>query len=178
MHRLKTHITFIFLVFSFSIISCNTTVSNEVITEEKDSIKEEIKITAKDIESIKYTEYALSDLAEKATRDWAKFEELKTQIELLKKADFSFFDDENALLSTFFTDFRNQIPKDLAVHAIQVRMTVFETTSFKLEGISKLQRVEKATKIEYIKDVLVSYSNLILQINKKLERDSQKIEKP
>ena len=166
------------MLFSITFISCNSSSSNETIIENEQTIINETKISAKEIESIKYTEYALSDIATRVTQNWSKFDELETQIELLKKADLSFFDDENALLSTFFTDLKNEIPRELAQHTIQVRITVLETSCFKLEGINNLQKVNKDTKLKYIEDVLVSYSNLILQINKKLERDSQKIEKP
>ena len=49
---------------------------------------EEINITSKDIEGIKYTDYALSNLSEKKIENWLQFQELNSQIEILKKGDY------------------------------------------------------------------------------------------
>ena len=138
---------------------------------------DEIKITSKDIDAIKYTEYALSNLSEKITNDWLNFNELNNQIEILKKGDLAFFNDENEILTAFILDLKEQIPENINTPSIQARLTALETAIFKLEGINNLKNLNKETIITYIKDVLVSHSNLFLQINKKLEKDSQKIEK-
>lgn len=164
------------VVFNFS---CKKTATIETessaATETKAS---DIKITAKDIEKLDYTEYALSDLAEAKTQDWVKFQELVTQIEILKKGELTFFQEDKTLLETFLTDLKKEIPSHLNEASILVRLNVFETTAFKLEGISELSNLDKNTILNYIKDVLVSYTNIIFQINKKLEKDSQKIIKP
>lgn len=139
---------------------------------------EEINITQKNIEGIKYTEYALSNLSEKQIEDWLRFQELNSQIEILKKGDLAFFNDETELLTTFINELKEQIPKKLNSPAIQSRLSVLETCFFKLEGINNLKNLDKVTILDYIKDVLVAHSNLILQINKKLEQESQNIEKP
>jgi hypothetical protein len=75
------------------------------------SISLDHRITANDIEQLNYTEFALSDLAEDATRDWLKFQELQTQIDILKKGDLSFFKDDKAILVSLLTDLKNEMPE-------------------------------------------------------------------
>jgi len=139
---------------------------------------EEINITSKDIEGIKYTDYALSNLSEKQIENWLQFQELNSQIEILKKGDLSFFNDETELVTTFIKELKEEIPEKLNTPSIQARISVLETCFFKLEGIKNLKNLDKKTILSFIKEVLISHSNLILQINKKLEQESQKIEKP
>ena len=169
--------SFVIIFCFFSIINCKNK-NNELITIDNSITYQEINITAKDIEGIKYTDYALSNLSEKQIEDWLQFQELNTQIEILKKGDLSFFNDETELLSTFIIELKDQIPEDLNSPSIKSRLSVLETCFFKLEGVKDLKNIDKKTILSYIKDVLVSHSNLTLQINKKLEQESQNIEKP
>jgi len=172
-------IILVFTVLTILNFSCKKTTTIETestpATETKAS---DIKITAKDIEKLDYTEYVLSDLAETKTQDWTKFQELIAQIEILKKGDLSFFQEDKTLLETFLTDLKSEVPALLNEPAILVRLNVFETTAFKLEGISELSNLDKNAILNYVKDVLISYTNIIFQINKKLEKDSQNIIKP
>ena len=176
----KLRILYPFIISSivlFVNLSCNR--SNEVIEElPQNTSSKENKITIKDIEQIKYTEFALSDLSENYTRNWLKFQEFLSRIEILKKGDLLFFKDDKVILQGFITDLKNEIPEDLNTPSTLVRLTVLETTMFKLEGISNINNVKKEMVLNAIRDVLVAHSNLIFQINKKFEKDSQNIEKP
>jgi hypothetical protein len=183
MFKLKT----IYLILLSSIIlclnlSCNKTAQSEEKVlqnvNSKNINSKEFKVSAKDINQIKYTEFALSDLSEKSTEDWLKFQELQEGIMLLKKGDLSFFKDDKAILKSLFTDLKNEIPETLNTPPILVRLSVLETTIFKLEGTSNINNVKKELLLNAIKEVLTAYSNIILQMNKKLEKDSQNIEKP
>lgn len=136
------------------------------------------RITGNDIEQLKYTEFALSDLAEDATTDWLKFQELQSQIEILKKGDLSFFRDDKAILVSLLTDLKNEIPETVNVPSVAVRLSVLETVMFKLEGLATLERVKKEDLLQTINDVLIAHSNLIFQINKKFEKEAQNINKP
>ncbi|MBN4070211.1 hypothetical protein JYT76_00850 [Olleya sp. AH-315-F22] len=144
----------------------------------KEISSEKLKVTTNDISQLKYTDFVLSNLSEKSTEDWLKFQELQEGIILLKKGDLSFFKDDKAILKSLFTDLKNEIPKTLNTLPILVRLSVLETTIFKLEATSNINNVKKELLLNAIKEVLVAYSNVILQMNKKLEKDSQQIEKP
>ena len=176
----KLKIPFLYILSSlilFLNFSCNSnTESSKKTLQEVNS--ENFKVSAKDIDNIKYTEFALSNLSENATENWLKFHELQEEITILKKGELSFFKDDKAILVSLITDLKNEIPKDLNTLSILVRLSVFETAIFKLEGISSLSNVNKEVILNAIKDVLVANSNVILQMNKKFEKDSQNIEKP
>lgn len=135
-------------------------------------------ITPKDISNLKYTEYALSNAAENATKDWLKFQELYTQIESLKKGNISFFTDEKDVIQAFLTDLQNEVPPILDENSIKVRLVSLSTAIYKLEGSFRFDSSDKEVLLENIKDLLIAHTNLIFQINKKLEKDSQNIIKP
>jgi hypothetical protein len=162
----------------FSILNCKSDVQNEVAITVEPTTTDTTKISAKDIAKIKYTEYALSDLTQAKTINWQKFIELSIEIERLKTADLSFFRDDKAILVGFITDLKNEVPESLNTTSILVRLTVIETVFLKLEGLASLSTAKKEDLLAAIKDVLISHTNLIFQINKKFEKESQKIEKP
>lgn len=165
----------LYLLLSFLLL-LNCKDKTSVIDNNSETI-EEIKINEKDIEGLKYTDYALSNLSEMKAKDWLSLQELFNQIEILKKGDLAFFNDENELLTSFITDLKDQMPEEFDIPSIQARLSALETAIFKLEGINNLKNLDKETTLNYIKEVLVAHSNLILQINKKFEKESQKIEK-
>ena len=176
----KLKFTFLYILCSlilFLNFNCdNTTQSSEKIEQEVNT--KENKVSAKDISTIKYTEFALSSLSEKATENWLKFNELQEELIILKKGDLSFFKDDKTILESLITDLKNEIPENLNINSILVRLSVLETTLFKLEGISSFNNVSKELLLNSIKDVLIANSNIILQMNKKFEKDSQNIQKP
>jgi len=178
MHTFKKRIFFILSSFIILLlISCNKTNSSEEITEQKTSVSE-FKVSEKDIKSITYTEFALSNLSETATNDWFKFQELQEKIAQLKKGDLTFFKEEKVILQRFFKDLIIEMPESLNITPILVRVSVLETTVYKLQGIINLKNIRNELLLIAIKDVLVSNSNIILQLNKKLEKESQAIQNP
>jgi len=176
MHKVKlVFLTLISLPIFTLLVQCNNV--NDNVTIQSNNSKTSV-ITSKDIEQIQYTEFVLSDLAKEKTKNWIKFQTLLDQIEILKKGGFSFFKDDKTLLQSFINDLKNEIPESLKTTAITVRLVVLETTLLKLDEILNLQHVTEQSILSNIKDVLISYNNLILQINKKTEKESQKIVKP
>lgn len=170
-------ISILFLVILF-ISSCNTQTTNDSnIFKEIETI-DSSQITSRDITKLKYTDFALSNLTKSKTSNWQKFNELTDKIEILKTGDLSFFKDDKAILVGFLNDLKNEIPESLKTTAILVRLSVIETTFLKLEGLASLSSAKKEDLLIIIKDVLVSYSNLVFQMNKKFEKESQNIEKP
>ena len=142
-----------------------------------------IKLDLEKVEKVwkdweKFTEYALSNISKNKTSNWQKFNELSNKIEVLKTGDLSFFRDDKAILEGFIADLKNEVPESLNTQAILVRLTVIETVFLKLEGLASLKTAKKEDLLIAIKDVLLSYTNLVFQMNKKFEKESQKIEKP
>lgn len=172
---IKISVSLLIILF---ISSCNTETTNDTNTAEEIVAIDSSKITAKDIAKLRYTDYALSNLTRSKTVNWQKFNELTEKIEVLKTGDLSFFRDDKAILVGFLNDLKNEVPESLKAPAILVRLAVIETAFLKLEGLASLSSAKKEDLLIIIKDVLLSYTNLVFQMNKKFEKESQNIEKP
>lgn len=167
------------ILLLFIIIGCNSKEEASTRDIEVDSVKtDSTKITSRDIAQLKFTEYALSDIAKSKTSNWQKFNELTEKIEILKTGDLSFFSDDKAILEVFITDLINEVPESLKTSSVLVRLAVIKTTFFKLEGLASLSTAKKDDVLSTIKDVIISYNNLVFQMNKKFEKESQNIIKP
>lgn len=165
------------LVSLFLVVACNSKTDQSTVAT-TDQEKDSQSITSKDIENLKYTEYILGPQAKEAVLNWQRYQELMTQIEFLKQADFSFFGGKNEVLMTFINDLKNDIPKTVESPAIKERLIALETKLLKLHSGLKLSNMKKAETLNNIKELLVTISNLHLQINKKFELESQRIEDP
>lgn len=154
-------------------------------TEEKNATDAaEIPITKKisesDISNIDYTEYILDAKTETAIEDWLKYQEFNVVVENVKQGDLSYFHDNDRanIIRNFFIALKKAIPDTINTPAILSRILVLETKTWKLESLSNLSTTTEGELNQTIKEFLVSFSNLNLQMNKKLEKDSQQIEKP
>ncbi|NRD22346.1 hypothetical protein HNV10_03780 [Winogradskyella litoriviva] len=156
---------------SFLILGCSNDKKVTSDIEAIESHNNDNKITAKTIENIKYKDYALSPEAETFVVSWTQYQELSKQIGFLKKGDFSFFNDDVAVLQEFIKGFKASMPNEFRTNPITSRNAIIETALLKLNEYLTLDNIEKSDKILGIKEVFVAFSNLNYQINKKLERD-------
>ena len=155
---------------------CNNTSTQK--PKESTKISENLKdITAKDIESLRFDDYALSDDSQKTLENWQKYHELEDQIGYIHEADFSFFSGEKGVLKTFINDFEAEMPESIKTAPILARINALETMLLKLNSLLKLNNVDKATRLSAVKEFLVAMSNLNLQINKKFELEANLVEK-
>jgi hypothetical protein len=161
----------------FTILSCKTDTQNlEIETTVED--KQSKIITKKDIESLKYDDYGLSNDANKAVYNWQKYQEFNTQMEYIKNADLSFLKSDISLITTFINDFSAEIPKAISTNEINSRITALQTKLLKLNSLLLLDNISKTEQLEGLKEVFIAFSNLNLQINKKLEFEKNNISKP
>ena len=158
-------------IFCFMLVGCGDDKSTAEI-ESTDSTEQEIKITAKAIENFKYTDYALSAESEEALSNWDKYQELAIQLSYLKKADLSFFNGDKEVLKKFIGEFISTTPQQFLTNPIMSRTAIIETTLLKLNENLTLDNIEGRDKLLSVKEVLIAFSNLNYQINKKLERDT------
>lgn len=160
-----------FLLFLLFVFSCNNAEdANNLQDDNKEAQTSEI--TAKKIEGLQYLDYALSTEAIAEVIDWPMFQELQTQMNYLKQADLSFFTSERKVLDSLMLDLRIQTPEKLKTKPILARINVVKTKILKLHSNLILDNVATEVKIESIRELLQSTSNLNLQINKKLEFDT------
>ena len=167
------------------IIICFTLVVSQCqdanVSEEKVETPEEIKartIGQEDIEAIDYIDYGLSPDSQKAVADWQKYHDLDAQVNFLKKANLSYFESDQELIKTFTLEFRNQMPKTLKTKAISARITALNTKLQKLNSLLLLSTSTKKEQLEGVKELLIAFTNLKLQINKKFEFENNNILKP
>lgn len=168
--------TLIILLLTVS-LSCqnNKAPSINVETEEQIAAR---TIAEADIEKIDYIEYGLSQDSQKATADWQKYNELQEQIIFLQKGDQNFFKGETELLKTFTKELRGEMPLVIKTKEISARMTALDTKIQKLNSLLRLNTSTKTEKLKGIEEVLIAFSNLKLQINKKFEFDKNNILRP
>lgn len=154
-------------------IQCRNT-EDETLAAKHDTQSELTRIAPQDITNIKYTEYVLSDLAKKEVDNWPKFKELSVEIENLKNGQLSFFKDDKTILQALVADIKNEIPESLNSSSIVVRLSVLETAMYKLDETINLQSSSKEAILKDIENLLLAYNNCVYQINKVIERKSQK----
>ncbi|EDP70991.1 hypothetical protein FBALC1_00867 [Flavobacteriales bacterium ALC-1] len=143
--------------------------ATEVVETENENQKP--NISSKAIEDFDYTDYALSPESEETLANWEKYQELAIQIGYLKKADLSFFNGDKEQLKTFIDEFKIETPKQLLTNSIISRTVILETMLLRLNENLTLENIEAKLKLQNVKEVLVAFSSLNYQINKKLESD-------
>ncbi|GGD20274.1 hypothetical protein [Hyunsoonleella pacifica] len=162
------------LSFCFIVTACNNKPQQ---TEEVSAKTNSSIITKGDIETLKYLEFALDPKVEILTEPWLPYDQLKITIEDIKKADFSFFEDEQAVFE-LVRELRKTIPDTLKTQSVLSRITIVENMLYKFDDTQALHTTTKPKLAKAIKELLVSYSNLNFQLNKKIEKDGQRIERP
>lgn len=135
-------------------------------------------LKTEDIENLDYTDFVLSDASQKAVIDWPKFQDLQTHIELLKKADLTFFKTEKKIMEEFIVEIKNEQPENVKTPAIRSRITVLETNLLHLQDLANLDNIKKNELLSAVEELLIADANLKLQINKKFEKESQQIQLP
>lgn len=161
----------------FFVLGCNSKSENTSVTV-SDQEKDADRITPKEIANLKFTDYVLGSEAKEAVANWQRYQELTAQLEFLKQGDFSFFGGKNELLVNFLKDLEKDIPAKVNTPAVMDRLVVLNTKILKFHSTLMLSNATKKQILKDIKELLVATSNVHLQINQKLELDSQVIEDP
>ncbi|WP_188461291.1 hypothetical protein [Bizionia arctica] len=157
------------------LVSCGN--SNEDTSQNEQDIALPT-LSKQNIQKLNYTEYLLDSKVQVITKNWTKYNELADVISNLKQADLAFFKGNQVILEALITDLKESIPEQLNSPPIISRIIALETKLYKLESVVNLSNATPEEIMASIKEVLVSFSNLNLQMNKKIERESQKIIKP
>lgn len=152
------------------LVSCGGD-KNTVDEDKTENSNQKRVITASAIKKFKYKDYVLSPNAEQAVVEWEKYQELAIQISYLKKADLSFFNGDKELLKKFIEEFKLALPENFKTNPITSRMAIIETSLLRLNENLTIDNIEGSLKLESVKEVIVAFSNLNYQLNKKLERD-------
>ncbi|MDW5291002.1 hypothetical protein [Formosa sp. PL04] len=164
------------IIICLCLWTCNSTdkeVKEVVVVEEISPF-----VFKDDISKIEYTDYILDSKAKTDIESWNMFVELQNALTLLKSGDVSYFQGYSKTMETAMKELIEGIPPVINTPAIQARFLTLETKMLKLQNVLSLQNIPKAEQLQNVKETLVAYSNLNLQINKKYEKDAQHIIKP
>ncbi|MDO7173500.1 hypothetical protein [Mariniflexile sp. AS56] len=161
------------LVIAFS---CKKSEETSAITTT--TTNDSLLVKAADISKIKYTDYILDSKTEDFTINWKAYNQLTEVISKIKAADLSFFNNNAKEVKELISNLKLNIPENVNSPSILARISALETKILKLESLTNLSTTSKTELLNNIQDVLVAYSNLNLQMNKKVENDHIIIEKP
>lgn len=164
----------ILLVF---FISCKETPEDKQLSIDIKKQQDQ-KIKKADLEKIEYIEYILDLKTDDVIKDWQEYYQIQEAVTKLKEANLKFFDDTEQLLKTNFKNLKASMPSSINSQSVLARVLVLETKLLKLHSLYNLTTTTKQELVVVIKEVLVAFSNLNFQMNKKVEFDSRVIEKP
>ncbi len=166
---MKTKLVF-FSIICVLLFNCGDGGSSSEVTNAETKTQKN-PITEDAIENFEYKDYTLSIDSEVLVANWEKYQEFKIQLDNLKKADLSFFTGDKVFLKGFIDSFKVQIPDTLKTNHIISRTAVIETRIYRLNENLTLDNIDDKLKLESIEEILIAFSNLNYQINKKLVRD-------
>lgn len=168
---------FIILFCSLLSVSCKKETDQAANLEQSQQF-DTLTINKDDIYKLSYVDIGLDAKTNKIIPVWQAYQTLSDAVQSLKQADYSFFNTDIEVFSTAIKDLEETIPTAIKTQSIEARVLAFKTKLLSLKDLKSLNFIEKKDLLFATKEVFVAFSNLNLQINKKLEKDSQNIERP
>ncbi|WP_142784827.1 hypothetical protein [Changchengzhania lutea] len=170
------HLFLTILIVLMSFTACKKNSKANIGTKDESINSQEVMKS--DLEKLKFVEYVLDLKTELAIQDWQDYYQLNDVIINVKKGDLSFFNDNNDAILLLLKNLKDNIPDQVNTDATLARIAALETKLFKLQSLSNLQTTTQKKLKTTIEEFLETFSNLNFQMNKKLEKDNQQIEKP
>ena len=152
--------------------------SNESSLEETSKNEITELITKEDVQSLSYVEFIVDAKVEKAIGGWEKYNELQKAIVDIKDANLTFFRDNTEIVAALIKELKTTIPEKVNSPHVMARIIALDTKLFKLESNVNLDNPKQENVLSAVAEVLIAFSNLNLQMNKKLEKEAQNIQKP
>jgi len=160
----------------FLLISCgNDKSQKEVEMNNKDEVS---AIKKEDLSKLDFIDFILDRKSKNKIEDWIKYNELEEKINELKEADLSYFKSDKKVVKTLVMELVETTPENINTDGIKARLLVLQNMYLKLSSSANLSTSTKKELKKDIKDLLEAFSNLNYQINKKFEKDAQRIIKP
>jgi hypothetical protein len=165
-----------FLLITLLLVSCKQSTDNGTLNSKFEQTNSQI--TESDISKLELLEYELDVKTKKAIESWEQYKELINIISKLEKGNSLYFKNNKEVTTSFLKDLKDKIPDTINTPSVSARLMALETKFLKLESLYNLSSTSKDELLQSIKEFLESFSNLNLQMNKKLEKESQIIENP
>lgn len=167
---------FVFFFVLLILFSCQDS-QNENVDEATSNSFVEV-VTKEDVQSLNYIDFVLDAKVERAISSWEKYSELQKIVLDIKDANLSFFRDNNEIIIALIEDLKTTLPEQVHSPHVEARILALETKLLKLESHANLSNAKKETVLMAIEEVLIAFSNLNLQMNKKIEKESQRVQRP
>lgn len=157
------------LLLIILLYSCNNSVKIDDKFSKNNTIENSFNISSK------INPQSLSLEAKKITQEWSSLPELQSIINGLKSENYTAFMETDNYLKEFIIELKKTLPKKLILPPITSRIVVLETNFLELESVLSKTQLETKKRDLITEKSIVSYYNLIYQINKTIEKELQKI---
>jgi len=157
------------LLLIILLYSCNNSVKIDDKFSKNNTIENSFNISSK------INPQSLSLEAKKITQKWSSLAELQSIINGLKFENYTAFMETDNYLKEFIIELKKTLPKKLILPPITSRIVVLETNFLELESVLSKTQLETKKRDLITEKSIVSYYNLIYQINKTIEKELQKI---
>ena len=157
------------LLLIILLYSCNNSVKIDDKFSKNNTIENSVNISSK------INPQSLSLEAKKITQKWSSLAELQSIINGLKFENYTAFMETDNYLKEFIIELKKTLPKKLILPPITSRIVVLETNFLELESVLSKTQLETKKRDLITEKSIVSYYNLIYQINKTIEKELQKI---
>ena len=147
-------------------------------TTNQTKVVDTLALTKEEVSKLSFKDIRLDPKADLIVSNWQAYTKVAVGIESIKLLDLTFFNADKELFNSTITDFEATIPEAISTDPIKARLLALKTLLYKFQEIEDLKTSIKTQKLIAIKEMFIAFSNLNLQINKKLEKESQNIEKP
>ena len=154
-------ITKLLILISLAAFSCNEA---KIETLNKISSEKNIDYTKLNFEEV----YSIKSTT--MIEGWINYTELFSYIEEINSKNYSSIIDNKKYLIRFFNGLKNTIPELINKAEIKSRLTVIETDFLKFESIISNYTIDESEKINLVKKINNSFSNLNFQIDKIIEK--------
>ncbi len=167
---------YIFYVVFLTFCSCKDDVKPVMI--ESNLAETGKPLTKEMIANINFTDILLDDKAKLYAQNWTSYNSIAQAINEIKELKCDFFKSDNIEFDTTFKELNTSIPEVFNSESVKARLLVLKTRLYRLKDELSFSPTLNTSQTVFIKEIFVAFSNLNLQINKKLEKEAQQIIKP
>lgn len=163
---------FVLLVFS----SCK---SDESENLPKKSLSNDSSALTKEMMSkLRFTDIVLDRKAKVSAESWSAYQTIDQAVKQIKLLNYDFFLKNETGFETTFKELNANIPEAFNTQPIKARLLVLQTQLYRFKDELTFSKILKKTDVDFVKEIFTAFSNLNLQINKKIEKEEQVIIKP
>jgi len=127
------------------------------------------KITVNDVSKLQYLMFDLSPEANTWIKNWKEYNKIKTVVDEVKEANFSFFNENSDNIKLLIKELKQHTPKRLKTPLVNARLLTVETSIQHLESILSFKTSNKKDVLSAVSMLINAFYNLNLQINKNVE---------